>query len=655
MPERNILAELGIDKEQIERQVEQSLSGLSDQQLDHELDESVRDYSVNTVLEGRVVDVTNDEVMIDVGYKSEGVVPKAEWENPDAIQIGEKVEVLLEAVEDEAGIVQLSKRKADRIRSWERITSRCKEGDVVTGRVMRKIKGGLLLDIGVPVFLPASQVDIRRPGEIADYIGQQLTCKILKIDEDRRNIVVSRRQLIESQRKVMQRRLFPKLVVGEIRTGKVKNIVDFGTFVDLGGIDGLLHITDMSWGRISHPSEMVAIDDEIEVRILHVDQEKGKVALGLKQKTPSPWVNIEKKYPVGSTVRGEVVNLMSYGAFVKLEEGVEGLVHISEMSWTRRINHPSEVVAIGDAVDVVVLDIDTQKEQISLGMKQVEQNPWEAVKQNYPPGTRVVGRVRNLTSYGAFIEIEEGIDGLLHINDMSWTRKVNHPSEVLKKGDTVETVVLEVSPEKRRVALGLKQLQPDPWQEDIPKRYKPGDLVRGVVSKLASFGAFVELEDGLEGLLHVSEMSDKKISSPEEIVAENDVVDLRVLRVDADDRKIGLSLRAETGTEGAEGGPRIVLRKEQLQAAENPQELIRKALEEAPQRRARAEQQAAPAPAERGSSLNIPHATITETPAAQVQPTESDAAPQQGGPGPAQPPAETEGGGAEPHTEAQPG
>jgi len=613
MPERDILAELNIDREEIEREVEESLRTLSDEQLERELDDSVRDYSINTVLEGRVVSVTDDDVMIDVGYKSEGVVPKAEWENAEAIEVGQPVEVLLEAVEDEAGIVQLSKRKADRIRSWERITTRCKEGDVVTGRVMRKIKGGLLLDIGVPVFLPASQVDIRRPGEIADYIGQELTCRILKIDEDRRNIVVSRRQLIEAQRKIMQARLFPKLVEGETRTGKVKNIVDFGTFVDLGGIDGLLHITDMSWGRISHPSEMVAIDDEIEVKILNVDQEKGKVALGLKQKTPSPWVNIEQKYPVGSTVRGEVVNLMSYGAFVKLEEGVEGLVHISEMSWTRRINHPSEVVAIGDVVDVVVLDIDTEKEQISLGMKQTEQNPWEAVKENYPPGTRVVGRVRNLTSYGAFIEIEEGIDGLLHVNDMSWTRKVNHPSEVVKKGDTLETVVLEVSPEKRRVALGLKQLQPDPWQTEIPQRYKPGDLVRGVISKLASFGAFVELEDGLEGLLHVSEMSEKKISSPEEIVAENDVVDVRVLRVDPEERKIGLSLRPDPSAPPGQPGPGLVIRREQIEAAENPQELVEKALREAPQLQ-ETEQQTAPepqpAPEQRGTGLQIPRDVV---------------------------------------------
>ena len=584
MPQRDILAEFDIDKEEIKREVERALRDMTTEVLENQLDESVREYSVNTILEGRIVNIADDNVMVDVGYKSEGAVPKWEWDAPSQIEVGTSVEVLLEEVEDDAGVVQLSKRKADRIRSWQRIATICHEGDIVTGRVMRKIKGGLLVDIGVPVFLPASQVDIRRPAEIADYIGQRLTCKILKIDEERRNIVVSRRQLIESQRQIMQRRLFPQLVEGETRRGKVKNIVDFGAFVDLGGIDGLLHITDMSWGRISHPSEIVAIDDDIEVKVLNIDQQKGKVALGLKQKTPSPWVNVGEKYPVGSVVRGDVVNLMSYGAFVKLEEGIEGLVHISEMSWTQRINHPSEMVAIGDVVDVLVLGIDNEKQQISLGMKQTEPDPWEAVQRNYPSGTKVVGRVRNMISYGAFVEIEEGIDGLLHVSDMSWTRKVSHPSELLKKGDTVETVVLEVDPVKRRVALGLKQLEADPWQHEIPERYKSGDMVRGVVSKLTSFGAFVSLEDGLEGLLHVSELSDKKISSPEEILAVGDVIDVRVLRVDPESRKIGLSMRADTEAGSEAGGPGLVIRSDQIAAAEKPEELVEHALKEAPQR-----------------------------------------------------------------------
>ena len=613
MAKRNIFEEFGIDKSELEQQFAESLKDWSEEQLTQELSDSVRDYTVDTVLQGRVADITDDDVMIDVGYKSEGVVAKREWPDPSAINIGDAVEVLLEAVEDDSGLVQLSKYKADRIRAWERIVSRHDEGDIVTGRVSRKIKGGLLLDIGVPVFLPASQVDIRQPGEIADYIGRMLTCKILKIDEGRRNIVVSRRQLIESQRAVMKRRLLEKMEQGEIRAGKVKNIVDFGAFVDLGGIDGLLHITDMSWGRISHPSEMVAIDDEIEIKILNIDAEKEKVALGLKQKTASPWEDVEKKYPVDSTVRGEVVNLMNYGAFVKLEEGVEGLVHISEMSWTRRINHPSEVVAIGDAVDVVVLGIDKNKEEISLGMKQTEQNPWELVQQNYPAGTRVVGRVRNLTNYGAFIEIEEGIDGLLHVSDMSWTRKVNHPSEVVQKGQTIETEVLEVDPAKRRVALGLKQLQTDPWQEDIPSRYTAGSIARGVVSKLTSFGAFVELEDGLEGLLHISELSDKKISSPEEIVDVGDIIDLRVIRVDSEARKIGLSLRKDTPDEAADiDHPKIVIRSEELEEAENAQLLVKQAMQEAPQRQPQSgKKPAAPKAPTGGAGLEIPVEVVT--------------------------------------------
>jgi small subunit ribosomal protein S1 len=636
MAKRDVLADYGISKEEVDSELQQSLQGLSSEALEKDLDESVKDFAVNTILEGRVVSIYDDEVMVDVGYKSEGAVPRNEWEFHPPV-VGQTVEVLLEAVEDDAGLVRLSKRKADRIRNWERVVTRYKEGDIVTGTVMRKIKGGLLVDIGVPVFLPASQVDIRRPGEIAEYIGHKLTCRILKIDQDRRNIVVSRRQLIESQREAMKKRMFERLEMGQIRPGKVKNILDFGAFVDLGGIDGLLHITDMSWGRISHPSEMVAIDNLIEVVILDVNIEKERVALGLKQKTPSPWTNIENKYPVGSEVSGEVVNLVNYGAFVKLEEGVEGLVHISEMSWTRRINHPSEVAAIGDVVDIVVLGINKEKEEISLGMKQTEQNPWELVEKNYPAGTEVVGRVRNLTNYGAFIEIEEGIDGLLHISDMSWTRKISHPSEVLQKGDTVKTVVLEVDPEKRRVALGLKQLQPDPWRDDIPKRYQAGDLVRGVVTKLTSFGAFVELEDGLEGLLHISELSDKKIPSPEEIVDVGDVVDVRIIRVDPEARKIGLSLRTEKAVAEEQEGPRIVIRSDQLQQAENPDAMVQKAMQEAPQFDRTKEQQQAPQPTSATASLNIPTELVSREAA---PPSEQGAqAEQAGGPKPEEPTA----------------
>jgi small subunit ribosomal protein S1 len=415
------------------------------------------------------------------------------------------------------------------------------EGDTVSGMVTRKIKGGLLVDIGVNVFLPASQVDIRRPHDIGEYIGKEIKCLVLKIDEARRNIVVSRRSLIEQERAAKKSELLKQLEVGQLRKGVVKNIADFGAFVDLGGIDGLLHITDMSWGRINHPSEMVKIDDQIEVMVLHIDYEKEKIALGLKQKSASPWDKVPEKYPVGSTVKGAVVNVMSYGAFVKLEDGIEGLVHISEMSWTKRISHPSELVHIDQEVDVMVLDINKEKQEISLGMKQTQSNPWDKVADRYPPGALVKGKVRNLTNYGAFIEIEEGIDGLLHVSDMSWTRKIGHPSEVVEKGQEVECKVVAVDQERRRIALGLKQMDDDPWATDIPNRYQPGQLVKGKVTKITNFGVFVGLEDGLEGLLHISELADHKVENPEDVVKVGEEIEVKILRVDADERKIGLS------------------------------------------------------------------------------------------------------------------
>jgi small subunit ribosomal protein S1 len=411
----------------------------------------------------------------------------------------------------------------------------------VSGMVTRKIKGGLLVDIGVNVFLPASQVDIRRPHDIGEYIGKEIKCLVLKIDEARRNIVVSRRSLIEAERAQKKSELLKQLEVGQLRKGVVKNIADFGAFVDLGGIDGLLHITDMSWGRINHPSEMVKIDDNIEVMILHIDYEKEKIALGLKQKSASPWEHVPAKYPVGSIVKGTVVNVMSYGAFVKLEDGIEGLVHISEMSWTKRISHPSELVHIDQEVEVQVLDINQEKQEISLGMKQTQSNPWDKVADRYPPGAMVKGKVRNLTNYGAFIEIEEGIDGLLHVSDMSWTRKIGHPSEVVEKGQEVECKVVSVDQERRRIALGLKQMDDDPWATDIPNRYQPGQLVKGKVTKITNFGVFVGLEDGLEGLLHISELADHKVENPEDVVKVGDEIEVKILRVDAEERKIGLS------------------------------------------------------------------------------------------------------------------
>lgn len=503
-------------------------------------------FETNKIVEGKVREIRGEDVLIDVGYKSEGIVKIEEWKEegvdpPAYPKVGDNVQVLLETVEDENGVISLSYRKAKRQKEWEGILAKHKEGDRVKGLVTRKIKGGLLVNIGVNVFLPASQVDIRRPPDIGDYINKEIECMILKIDEIRRNIVVSRRKLLEEDRTRLKRELLSTLEPGQVRKGIVKNIAEFGAFVDLGGIDGLLHITDMAWYRVQDPRDVVKIDQELEVYILNVDKEKEKIALSLKHKTPSPWQNIEAKYPVGSKHTGEVVNIMTYGAFVKLEPGIEGLVHISEMSWTRRINDPKELVKVGDVIEVMVLNISKEKQEISLGMKQCQPNPWDQVAEKYTPGKIVSGVVRNLTNYGAFIEIEDGIDGLLHVSDMSWTRKVTHPNEVVQKGQKVTCVVLNVDQEKKRVALGLKQMATDPWDTDIPGQYKPGQVVKGKVTKITNFGVFVELQPGLEGLLHISELSDDKVESPEDLVKVNDEIEVKVLRVDTKDRKIGLS------------------------------------------------------------------------------------------------------------------
>src|SRR3954464_919646 len=505
--------------------------------------DEVQDFTPGAIIKGKVSGMAGDDFIVELGLKSEGILERGEFDEPDNVNVGDQVSVLLEDVESDTGLVKISKRKADRIINWEAIMKSKKEGDPVSGKVTKKIKGGLLVDIGVPVFLPASQVDIRRPGEISDWIGRSIDAVILKIDEERRNIVISRRKMIEQQREELKKKTLDTLVIGSIVKGTVKNIADFGAFIDLGGIDGLLHITDMSWGRINHPSEMLKIDAEIEVKVLQIDKDKEKIALGLKQKDASPWENIETKYAIGSVHEAEVVNIMSYGAFCKLEEGVEGLVHISEMSWTKRINHPSEIVSADQKVNVKVLEINKEKQEISLGMKQVEENPWERVAEKYPPGSVVSGKVRNIANYGAFVEIEEGIDGLLHVSDLSWTKKIGHPSEVLKKGEDVQAVVLSVDQEKQRIALGLKQMQEDPWQTVIPTNYRPGMVVKGHVTKIANFGVFVELEPGLEGLLHISEISDQKVEKPEDILKVNQEVEIKILRVDSDERKIGLSLK----------------------------------------------------------------------------------------------------------------
>jgi small subunit ribosomal protein S1 len=552
MVNRNLLRQFDLNEEDFSKELTDAFA-----EPETWLPDQEAEFDANKIVTGRVLNIVGDEVWVDVGYKSEGVISLDEWkeegpDKPPIPKIGDQIQVLLESVEDESGAIVLSYRKAKRQKEWEDVISKHKEGDVVSGAVTRKIKGGLLVNIGVNVFLPASQVDVRRPPDIGDYIGRTIECSILKIDEQRRNIVVSRRKLIEDRRKALKEKLLSEIAPGQIRKGIVKNIADFGAFVDLGGIDGLLHITDMSWGRINDPKEMVHIDQELEVYIINVDKEKEKIALGLKQKQPSPWQNVADKYPVGSRHNGEVVNVMSYGAFVKLEDGIEGLVHISEMSWTKRINHPSELVSIGDKIEVQVLNINKDKQEISLGIKQVQPNPWDKVAERYPSGMQVEGVVRNLTNYGAFIEIEEGIDGLLHVSDMSWVRKVGHPSDVLNKGDKVKCVILNVDQERKRVALGLKQMANDPWEGDIPGRYHPGDVKVGKVTKLTNFGVFVELEPGLEGLLHISELADEKVESPEDIVKVGDSIEVKVLRVDPADRKIGLSKRKENDEEPSE-------------------------------------------------------------------------------------------------------
>ena len=542
MVDRNIMLNLGLTPEELEIQVSEFFGVEEEEILTAALEKKVDALTPGTILTGKIIQQIGNDVILEVGLKSEGVVEANEFDDSDEILPGREIEVLLEEV-DAGGLILLSKRKADRIRGWEKVISTRAEGDVITGKVIRRIKGGLLVDIGVPVFLPASQVDIRKPGDISRFIGQDVTCEILKIDTENKNIVVSRRKVIEDARSASKDKILAEIEPGQLRKGVVKNIADFGVFVDLGGIDGLLHISDISWGRISHPSEAVKLDQEIECLVIGVDKENEKVSLGLKQKNESPWENIESHYPIGAKVKGTVVNVMNYGIFVRLEEGVEGLVHISEMSWTKRISHPGDLYNVQDEIEIVILDVNKGKQEISLGVKQLEANPWTVASQKYPPGTVVSVKVTGLTNYGAFVEIEPGIDGLVHISDMSWTKKFNHPNEALEKDKTVKCVVLEVDEEKQRISLGMKQLTEDPWAHAIPEKYLPGQIVKGVVTKLTNFGVFVELEGDLEGLLHISELADHKIENPQDIVKPGQEVEVKILRVDNDSRKIGLSMR----------------------------------------------------------------------------------------------------------------
>lgn len=507
--------------------------------------EGITSMIAGQLLSGTIVEISKEFVVVDVGLKSEGLVPIAEFTFPEELALGKKVEVLLDKTEGHDGQIVLSLEKAKKHRKWEHILKSYKEGSIISGVVVRKVKGGLMVDIGIEAFLPGSQIDNKRIKTLDDFIGKKYDFKILKINEERKNIVVSRRELLEEERASKKSELLENIKEGDLRKGIVKNITDFGVFLDLDGIDGLLHITDMTWKRIRHPSEMVKLGQELEVMILSIDQEKGRVALGLKQKEKNPWEEIEKKFPPGTKVKGKITNLVSYGAFIELEPGIEGLIHVSEMSWTKNISEPSEMVNIGDEVEAIVLSIQKEEGKISLGMKQTERNPWEAVEEKYPVGKVVEAEIRNLTNYGAFVELEPGVDGLIHISDLSWTKKVSHPSEVLKKGDKIKAVVLSVDKESKKITLGIKQLTQNPW-ESIEKTMPVGSQVKGIVTKITAFGIFVQLENGIEGLIHVTELSDQPFGKVEDIVSVGDEVTAKVVKIDSEHKKISLSLKAET-------------------------------------------------------------------------------------------------------------
>ncbi len=517
---------------------------------------------VGVILQGTVVDIVKDFVVVDVGLKSEGLIPIAEFREPENLQIGESIEVLLEEAEDESGQIVLSREKAEKQRQWEYILEHCEEGSIVTGRVVRKVKGGLMVDIGMEAFLPGSQIDNKRIKNLDEYLGQTYDFKILKINVERKNVVVSRREILEAERIAKKATLLETIQEGDLRKGVVKNITDFGVFLDLDGIDGLLHITDMTWKRIKHPSEMVELGQELEVMILSIDHEKGRVALGLKQKESNPWEEIEQKYPPGTRVQGKIVNLLPYGAFIEIEPGIEGLIHVSEMSWVKNVTDPSEVVNKGDEVDAVVLSVQKEEGKISLGIKQTEHNPWNDADEKYPPGTTVDAEVKSLTNYGAFVELEPGIEGLIHISDLSWIKKISHPSELLEKGDRVKAMILSVDKESKKITLGLKQVDENPW-ENIEKIMPAGSLVKGVITKIAAFGAFVELENGIEALIHVTELSDQPFGKVEDLVQQGDRITAKVLRIDPEQKKIALSLKEHLMDEGKEDLDDIVVHEEE--------------------------------------------------------------------------------------------
>jgi small subunit ribosomal protein S1 len=510
-------------------------------------EETFRNFEEGSIIEGRVVAISKDKVVVDIGYKSEGIIPADQFsgEELQGLKVTDRLQVYIEEREDADGNLILSKEKADKMKVWEDLEKSYKDEKVVEGRILSRIKGGMMVDIGVKAFLPGSQIDLHPVRDLDGLVGKSFPLKIIKINHRRGNVVVSRRVLLEESRDRKRQTTLSSLKEGQLSQGTVKNITDYGAFIDLGGIDGLLHITDMSWGRVGHPSEMFVIGDKVEVMILKYDRESGRISLGVKQKSSDPWTSVATKYPVGSRIRGRVVSLTDYGAFIELEPGVEGLVHVSEMSWTHEVRHPSRLVSVGDQIEAAVLNVDANSRKISLGMKQTAPNPWDMVETKYPSGTRIEGKVKSLTDFGAFIGLEEGIDGLIHISDMSWTRHIKHPSELFKKGQKIEAVVLRIDKDKERLSLGYKQLTRDPWEEEIPQRYKVGTTAPGKVTKIADFGVFVELEGGVEGLIHISETGLEPQARLEDKFKINDTVSAKIIKTDREERKIALSLREQ--------------------------------------------------------------------------------------------------------------
>ena len=512
--------------------------------MEEAMSQSQTSFAAGQIVKGTIIEIRSKEIMVDIGYKSEGSVPTNEFEDlEEDLKIGDQVDVLIIQLEDREGMVVLSHEQAIFKQNWDNIRAICEEGGRIKGRIKAAVKGGLIVNIGVEAFLPSSQIDVNTPADLDGLVGQAFEFKVVKLNLERQNIVLSRRELLEEERSEQRAQLLGEMVPGDVRKGTVKNLTDFGAFIDLNGLDGLLHVTDMSWGRITHPSQLLIVGQELEVVVLDINKETERVSLGLKQKQENPWENIDDKYPIGEKVSGKVVNLMPYGAFVELEPGVEGLVHVTELSWTKRINKPSEVLKADDEIEAIVLGINRDEQKISLGVRQLDTNPWDLAQEKYPVGSKVTGKIRNLTSYGAFMGLEEGLDAMIHVSDISWTRKINHPSEVLKKGMEVEAEVLEVDRDNQRISAGMKQLAEDPW-ETIDNYYKVGDLVKGKVSKLASFGAFVGLEHDIDGLVHISQVSEERIDKIKKALKVDEEVNARVIKIDRADRRIGLSIKA---------------------------------------------------------------------------------------------------------------